>query len=256
MGIGFEEIGKGWERFREVYRSHVWHVFAVLTAIECFAILLIPAQTVDAARLLLSPVEPLGIWNLAASVKLIVLLSVVLIVVDLLRQCLWAAARDVVVNGAAPSVSDVLRSALSRAGALFLLSQAVGLCVVALSVLCVLLGLQLSTFPHILITFTFAPAAYGVIALRRPVGQSLLQALTISRQHVAVVFGIQSALALIAIWVSSLFQGANVTPMVGSYLAVSMLAMYRVVHFAGIGTLFFTLEEAGAYDMPDGRQTD
>jgi hypothetical protein len=248
MAIGTRELSQGWERFRDVYRSRVWDVFSVLCAIECFAILCIPTSALDATARLLSPLDMAGTFGvLDGDLAVVVVLSLVLVGVDLIRQCLWVAARDVAIDGEVLSVSDVLRKAFSRVGALFLLHQVVGACVFALAIICMLLGLQFATFPNLLVTFTLAPAAYAVVALRKPIGRSLLQATTISRRNVAAVFGVQSFLAAIAIWVSSLFQGADVGPLMGSYLAVSMLAMYRVFHFAGLGSLFFALEEQGAY---------
>lgn len=247
MAIGLHELQQSSERIAVALRSPILRVFAILSAIEALMVLALPPMASDTvASMLGDPI--LGVFSIEANVFRLIGLMLGLMFIDLLRSSMWAAVRRVAVLGESLTTGGVLRASFRRIGALLVTQQVIGVFVFLVSGICFVIGVSIQTFPHVLVTFTLAPALYAVVALERPIGQSLSQAARITRHNAVAVFGIQGLLLAMAYWIAEYFQGANIAPFIASYGAVALLVCYRFATFFGMSTLYVALEEAGEFE--------
>lgn len=247
MAIGLHQLTQSASLVRGTFRTPLLPLFGVLTAIEAALVLALPGAGADVVAAMLGD-SLLGVFGIGAGALKMLGLVAVLLLLDLFRTSLWEPLHRITVHAARPTLAEIAGSALSRIPALFATQQLIGLFVLGVAAICTALGLSIQTIPHVLVTFTLAPAIYAVVALRRPIFYSVSQAVRITRRNFVAVFSVQGALLAMAYWIAGYFQGAEVTPLVGSYAAVTLLAVYRFASFFGMSTLFLALDAAGDYE--------
>lgn len=246
MAIQATDLRDTTQLLTKAFRTPVVAVFAVLCGIEAILVLGLPGMGAEVVGAMLA--DPIhGIFNVAnVEVVGVVALVLLLFAIDLLRQGLWGPLRRVVLDDIAMTPGEIVKEAAGRMVPLFVTQQLIGIFVFLISAIGFLLGLSLLTIPHALVTFTLAPALYLVAAHDRSIPGALGDAMKITRRNLIAVFGVQGALLALAYWIGEFLQQAAaswaVTPLVAAWAAAGLLATYRFVRFAGMATLFLTLD--------------
>lgn len=247
MAIGIHELRHAAGHLAPVFRSPLLPIFGVVTGLEALIVLSLPDATTDVVASMLGG-SLLGIFDLGASVIAVLGMVLLMLALDLFRASLWGGLRRIALQHEVLSPGDVVREAFSRMGALFVTQQIIGAVTLVVSALCLIVGVAVQLIPQAIVSFTLAPALYAIVALRRPIGHSLSQAVRVTRRNFIAVYSVQTALLALAYWISSYFQSIDVAPMVGGYAAITLLMVYRFASFFGMGTLFLALDEAGEFE--------
>ena len=232
--VGIAQLRVAGGRLGRALRSGVLPLFVLTCAVEA-ALLPLIAQTASGES---GPIAG-GFIGLA-----MLLLSLV----DLVRLSAYAPLRRVALDGVHLGVADAFRESAGRMIPVFLLKQLIGIIVLAAAAIFLVLGVQMIAIPWAITTFALAPAIYLVAARDRNLVRALRDSLRIARDNLFAVFGIQSALLVLAVWLGQLVPqlvDTATSPFTATYALVAVVLTYRFAHFVGMSTLFLALDQSG-----------
>lgn len=252
--IGLEALVETARLLPHAARTPVLKILVATCAIEGALVLALPGVAADAVGpMLADPVRGIfAVDSVQLGVTLLTVLAILL--TDLVRTGLWAPLRRSVLDDVQLDTRAVLREAVGRVVPVFVVQQVIGILVFLVTALAFLLGLTLLTIPHALVTFTLAPAVYLVAAHDRSIPAAIRDAIGVTRRNLLAVFGVQSLLLVLAIWLGQFFQQggvSTVSPFLATWGVITMLVCYRFLYFTGMSTLFLALEKEGELEPSD-----
>jgi hypothetical protein len=248
--VGIESMMQTARLLPQAAHTPILKILVATCALEGGLVMALPGQAVDAvAPMLADPVRGIfAVDSVELGVTILIVLGILL--ADLVRTGLWAPLRRVVLDDVRLDTAAVFREALGRAVPVFIVQQVIGILVFLVSAICFLLGVSVLTIPHALVTFTLAPAVYLVAAHDHSILPAIRRAITITRENLLAVFGVQGVLLILAVWIGQYFQqgaagSAWATPLMVTWGVIALLLFYRFLNFAALSTLFLSLEREG-----------